>query len=71
MDEELIIIKCEKCGNIINIKKSWFPGGCNDYGSFVLKCDKCGHIFEHYVGRDIDCSDVISGATIVDRKCTK
>lgn len=68
VENELLIATCPKCGNKIYINKTWYPGGCNDYGMFVLKCDKCGHVFEIDIGRDVDASNVISGATLIEKK---
>lgn len=68
IEQALLITKCPKCGNQILINKRWYPGGCNDYGSFVLKCNKCEHVFEIDIGRDVDASDVESGATLLDKK---
>lgn len=67
IEEELVICKCE-CGNEIRINKVWYPAGCNDYGSFVVKCEKCGKVFEIGVGRDVDASDIISGAELIEKK---
>lgn len=61
-------IKCPNCNNSIIISKVWYPGGENDYGSFVLECNKCKTVFEISVGRDVDASSVESGASLVERK---
>ena len=68
IEESLLSTKCPKCGNPIVIRKKWYSGGCNDYGSFVLECDKCGEQFEIRVGRDVDASSVESGAKVIDKK---
>ena len=68
IENSLLTAKCPGCGNVISINKRWYPGGCNDYGSFVLKCDKCGQVFEIDIGRDVDASDVESGAKLIEKK---
>lgn len=67
IEESLLIAKC-KCGNTVEIKKVCYPGGCNDFGSFSVKCDKCGETFEIKVGRDVNASNIISGATLIEVK---
>jgi hypothetical protein len=62
----VIILKCPNCGNKITIINRWWPGGANDYGSFKLKCSKCGHVFTTRIGRDIDISEVSSGAELLE-----
>lgn len=54
--------KCPGCSQKIVINQVWYPGGVNDYGSFILECNKCKHIFEVNVGRDVDASSVEDGA---------
>ena len=66
-EEALLIVKCE-CGNEIRIHKVWYPGGCNDYGSFELRCNKCGKTFVVDIGRDVDASEVLNGAELVSKK---
>lgn len=68
IEKAVNIIKCPNCSNEIIINKVWYPGGCNDYGSFILQCNKCKVVFEHYLGRDIDASAVETGATVIERK---
>lgn len=66
-EEALLETRCE-CGNEIKIHKVWYPGGCNDYGSFVFKCDKCGKVIEIDIGRDVDASSIMSGAKLIEKK---
>ena len=67
-EEALIVHACNKCGNEIRIRRVWHPGGANDYGSLIVRCDKCGEICEINIGRDVYESDVLSGATLLERK---
>lgn len=67
-EEETLMTKCPKCGSVIVINKVWMPGGCNDYGSFEVECLKCNNRFEIYVGRDVDESNIESGAVLISKK---
>lgn len=67
-EHSTLTTKCPQCGNQIVINKVWYPGGVNDYGSFVLECKKCKHVFEVSVGRDVDASSVESGAKLLEKK---
>lgn len=66
-DETIMLVKCCKCGNQIEIHRVWYAGGCNDYGSFELKCSKCGETQIVHVGRDIDASSIKRGAVLIKR----
>lgn len=57
---------CPKCGQRVVISQRWTAGGLNDYGGYVLQCDKCGEIFAQHLGRDIQDSEVVSGAKVLD-----
>ncbi len=56
-----------RCKQQIQIAKNWTPGGMNDYGGFVLRCNSCGTISSIHVGRDVNDSEITSGAAILDR----
>ena len=58
-----IFSKCHHCQNTIIIANSWTPGGCNDYGGFIDKCVNCSAVLDIHVGRDINMSSIVSGAT--------
>ena len=66
-EESIIDLVCPNCGNRIIIKQVWYPGGINDYGSFVLECDKCQKTIKFHIGRDVDASSVISGAKLINK----
>ncbi len=68
IERSMMITKCPSCSNKIIINKVWYPGGLNDYGSFVVECNNCKHVFDIYVGRDVDASSVESGAKIIETK---
>ncbi len=68
IERAIRIIKCPKCGNEIIVNQVWYPGGCNDYGSFILECNNCKNVFDFYLGRDLDASSVVQGAILIDRK---
>jgi hypothetical protein len=53
------------CNNVITVEQNWIAGGKNDYGGFILKCIACGTIFDMWVGRDVDASRVLGGATLL------
>lgn len=57
---------CPKCGSKIEAEQNWTAGGINDYGGWVLKCNSCGALFHIRLGRDINDSRVICGATVID-----
>lgn len=62
-----ITTQCPECENKIAIQQVWEAGGINDRGGFRLRCNACQHEFDEYVGKDVYSSEVISGATLVDR----
>lgn len=68
IEKARLITNCPKCGNEILIDKVWYPGGCNDYGSFEVECLECHKVFDIFIGRDIDASSVISGAKELKKK---
>lgn len=57
---------CPKCSSKIEAEQNWTAGGINDYGGWVLRCNSCGALFHLRLGRDINDSRVIHGATVVD-----
>lgn len=62
-----LINKCSECNNSIEVKQIWTPGRYNGYGGWIVECDKSSSIFHVRVGRDINDSQIISGAKIIDR----
>ncbi len=57
---------CPHCNGPIRISQNWTAGGINDYGGWVLRCQQCTQLFDYRVGRDIEASFVVSGATVVE-----
>lgn len=66
MECSTVITSCPQCKSKIEINRCWTPGGINDSGGFILKCSSCGYVFDKYIGKDINDSRVVSGATVLD-----
>lgn len=56
---------CPHCGNKIQISQVRTHGGVDDDGGWVLKCSGCANPFRQHVGRDIQMSRVIWGASVL------
>lgn len=56
---------CPGCNAPIVIEQNWTAGGINDYGGYVLQCSSCKHTLHFRLGRDINDSRVVSGATVL------
>ena len=58
--------QCPACSQPVQIAQQWTAGGIIDYGGYVLKCSRCGHVYHLRLGRDINDSLVVSGASVVE-----
>src|ERR1035437_10011332 len=57
---------CPHCGKKSQISQVRTPGGVDDDGGWVLKCSGCANPFRQHVGRDIQMSRVIWGASVLE-----
>jgi len=64
-----LTFKCKnhKCDNEFHAHIVEHKGGINDYGWWIVQCEKCSEIFDVYIGRDVNDSELQSGGQILDR----
>lgn len=67
MPHEIILTKCPTCNNAIEIDQHWTPNEVNYSGGFILECTKCNHFFSLPIEGNINNSQVIKGAEVVNQ----
>lgn len=62
---QTVELECKNCRAQIVIQQNWTAGGINDYGGYILQCTACKQVLHFRLGRDVNDSRVVSGATVL------
>ena len=62
MPSTLIVTKCPKCGQRIEIAGAGKSPAASVFGGLIVRCDSCRHISALYVGIGVDMAKVHVGA---------
>ncbi len=63
--EATLTSNCPRCNHAVAVCVRWVPGGEHKYGGFVVECDECGMNYDLRIGRDVNRSEVVSGAQLL------